>query len=116
MAITAANLSYIGQAPVAGGSATLAFGGSSCQELSYIGTVTFTGDGSLTAATLNLIDGTASLGFTPTGFLAFRVGGNTTSTIAVASIVPVNGVTATVNFTVAPTNGGTITLAVFVLK
>ena len=118
MAITAQNLAYQGAAPVAGGSTTLAFGGSSMAELSYIGTATFTGDGSLTAATLNYLDGTNTLSFTPSAALGFRIGGTATSTISLVSVVDAadGGKTATVNFSAAPANAATVKIAVMVLK
>lgn len=118
MAITAQNAAYLTGAPVANGSTTLAFGGSSLQEFSYLGTVTFTGDGATTTATLNYIDGSAALGFTPSAIIGVRAGGNTTATISVVSVVDAANAnkTATVQFSAAPTNGGTITVAFFVLK
>jgi|SRR5581483_4795185 len=119
MAITTQNLSYTGQGPVGGGSTILAFGGSSMQELSYLGTVTFTGDaGNSTTAILNYIDGVNALAFVPTAFLALRVGGNGTATVSVVSITDNadGGKTATVQFSAAIGNGNTLKMAVFVLK
>lgn len=118
MAITAQNASYLTSAPVANGSGILAFGGSSNLEVSYIGKATFTGDGATTTATLNYIDGTAALPFTPSAVIGVRSGGNTTATISVVSVADNadSGKTATVAFSAAPTNGGTITVAFFVLK
>lgn len=117
MAITAQNLSYLTSAPVANGSGVLAFGGSSVQELSYIGTATFTGDGATTTATLNYIDGTATLPFTPSAVFGVRAGGAATATVSVVSVVDNadGGKSATVQFSAAP-NAATIKVAVFVLK
>jgi len=118
MAIPAQNISYNGQGPVAGGSATLAFGGSSVAEVAYVGTATFTLDGSLTAATLNYIDGTNALPFTPSGILATRIGGTAAQTVTVTSVVDAadGGKTATVNFGAAGSNGNTVKIAFMVLK
>lgn len=118
MAITAQSLSYQGAAPVAGGSTTLAFGGSSNQELSYIGVATFTLDGAATSATLNFIDGTASLGFTPTAVLLNVCGGTQGAAAYIGAIAdtPANGVSTVVRFSGAGTNTNTLKVAVFVLK
>lgn len=117
MAITAQNVSYLTSAPVAGGSTILAFGGKSNQELSYIGTVTFTGDGSATSATINYIDGTNTLGFTPSACLVQRVGGNAANSIvSYAADNADNGATAIVTFSAAPGNNTLIKYAVFILK
>ena len=117
MAITAQNATYQGQGPVAGGSTTLAFGGSSVQELSYIGSATFTGDGATTTATLNYIDGTNALGFVPSMIIGARVGGAATATISVVSIVDNadGGKTATVQFSSAP-NAATYKVGFIVMK
>lgn len=117
MAITAQNASYRGQGPVGGGSTILAFGGSSMQELAYIGTATFTGDGATSTATLNYIDGTNTLSFTPTAVLAQRIGGTAAATITCyATDNADSGKTATVTFSAAPANGATYIVAFFVLK
>jgi len=117
MAIAAVNATYLPSGPTAD-KQILAFGPGSSQEIAYIGTATFTGDGATTSATLNYIDGTAALNFTPSAILAARSGGNTTATISVVSAVDAgnSNKTATVQFSAAPTNGGTITVTFIVLK
>lgn len=110
-------MSYLTGTPVAGGSTVLAFGGSSCQELSYVGTASFVGDGSNTASTINYIDGTNALSFTPSAVMAVRVGGNAAASIvAYAADNADNGKTATITFSAAPANNATVKYAVFVLK
>lgn len=118
MAITAQNASYLGSAPVAGGSTTVAFGGSSMLELAYIGKATFTGDGATTTATLNYLDGTNTLFFTPSAVFAVRSGGSAASTISVASVADNadSGKTAAVNFSAAPANAATVTVVFFIMK
>jgi hypothetical protein len=117
VAISAANVAFLGQGPT-GTLQQLAFGGSSNLELALQGTVTFTGDGSATSATLNYIDGTAALNFTPSGFLFSRSGGTATATITATNIVDAANAnkTATVTFSAAPGNGATVILAVSILK
>lgn len=116
MSVNPANLAYFGAAPVAGGSTVLAFGGSSMQELAYIGTAACIGDNSATAFFINFVDGTNALGFTPTAVVAFRSGGNATNTVAVLSTNAISNTQCTVNFSAAPGTNATATVAVFVLK
>jgi len=116
MSITAQNLSYLTSAPVAGGSTVLAFGGSSQQEYSYIGTATFTGDGSTTSAVLNYVNGTGNgLGFTPSAVIAVRTGGNAANSIVAYAADNADN-TAVVTFSAAPGNGATIKFAFLILK
>jgi hypothetical protein len=116
LAITAQNVTYLTSAPVAGGSTTLAFGGSSLLEYSYLGTVTFTGDGTLATATINYIDGTNTLAWTPSACVAVRVGGNAANTIVGYAQDASDKKTATVFFTAAPANGATVQMAILILK
>lgn len=116
MAVNPANAVYFGQGPVAGGSGILAFGGSSVQELAYMGTATFTGDGSATSFFLNFIDGTNALPFVPTAVIAFRSGGNTTATQSVVSTNAISNTQCTVNFSAAVGNGNTAIVPFIVLK
>lgn len=110
------NISYVGQAPVASGSTILAVGGSSMQELAYIGTVTLTGDGSGTSAVINYTNGTANgLGFTPTAVSVVRVGGNAANSIVVYAADNADN-TAVVTFSAAPGNQATVKLAVVIYK
>lgn len=109
-----ATTTYSGQAPVAGGSATLAFGGSSMLEVAYIGKIDFVLDGSATSATINWIDGTNVLPFTPVAVMQSRNGGN--ATVTVVNIVSITNATATVNFSGAGSNTQTLTLAFQILK
>ena len=117
MSIPAQNASYLGSAPVAGGSTTLAFGGRSMAELAYIGTATFTLDGSLFAGALNYLDGTNALGFTPSGVLATRIGGNAANTVQVYQVDDNgDGISANVRFAAAGSSGNTVKIAFVVLK
>lgn len=121
MSITAQNLAYLGNGTNAalatgGAPAVLAFGGSDAVELAYKGVVTFTLDGSATTATLNYVDGTSAIPFTPSGFIFSKCGGT-------ASVYPINVVdaansnkTATVTFSGAGSNAQTVIMAVMILK
>lgn len=116
MSIAAVNVSYVGAAPVAGGSGILAFGGSSNQEFSYLGTVTITHDNSTVIGVINWLDGTNALPFTPTGVIATRVGGNAANSVAVTMAKPLNNVAGEIHFSAAGANGLTTTIAILVLK
>ena len=116
MSITAQNLAYVQQGPIVSGEQ---MGPSQMEayELSFIGTATFTGDGTLSAATLNYVDGTNALNFTPRGAFALRIGGTATATISVVSVVDNadGGKTATVQFSAAPANAATVKILVAVV-
>ena len=116
MSIPALNATYFGQGPVAGGSTILAFGGSSVQELAYIGTASPVLDGTLTAAVINFIDGTNALSFTPTAVLCTRSGGNAATTTGVNSVSAINNVAFTVNFSAAGSANNILGLVFMVFK
>src|SRR6266436_10208262 len=84
MANTCSNPVYSPQGPTAD-KQILAYGPGSSQEMAYIGTATVTADNSASTVTVNYIDGTAALSFTPTSILCYRTGGTSTATVAVAS-------------------------------
>lgn len=116
MAIANANMSYEGQGPT-GTLQRLAVGnlfGGIAQTL--VGFVTLILDGAATTATVNFIDGTAALEFTPSGIIAFRTGGTGLSTISAvgASSLSTTGFTLTIS--AAGTNTQTVTFALIVLK
>ena len=67
---TANNATYLSSGPT-GTLQQLARGGTSDLELAYIGTASWVGNGSAVTATLNYIDGTAALPFTPAAILRF---------------------------------------------
>lgn len=115
MAITAQNVTYVTAGPAATGQIITA-GPSQSVELAYIGTATFTLDGSTTTATLNYIDGTAALPFTPSGIIFSVCGG--TATVVVNSVVDAgnSNKTATVTFSGAGSNAQTIKIAFIILK
>lgn len=117
MAIATVSASYVGsQAPQFTGQ-VLASGPGSAAEFAYIGFATFTGDAASSTATLNYIDGTQALPFTPSAIIACRVGGAATATIGVVSVVDAANAnkTATVQFT-GTVNAATITIAFIILK
>lgn len=116
MSITAVNGVYFGQGPVAGGSTILAFGGSSTQELAYIGTATPVLDGTLTAAVVNFIDGTNALPFTPSAVLCARSGGNAATTTGINGVSAINNIAFTVNFSAAGSAGNLLGTVYMVFK
>ena len=116
MSISTQSAAYITTGPAKTGQVLVA-GQLSLLELAYIGTATFTGDGSTTTATLNYIDGTQALNWTPTAIFAARVGGNDTAA-GLPYIVDAgnSNKTATVTFTTAPASGKTQTVAFMIMK
>jgi hypothetical protein len=115
MAIPAQNVAFLSQGPAKAGQ-VLAPSHLSALEVAFVGTATFVLDGSLTSATLNYIDGTEALTFTPSGFLFSVCGG--TATVVINSIKDAANAnkTATVIFSGAGSNAQTITVAVAILK
>lgn len=118
MAIPTVNATYVGTvAPQFTGQIVVA-GPSSLQEIAYIGTATFVGDGATTTATLNLIDGTNILPFVPSGIIITRAGRTTDTAAATISCFAtgVSATAATFSFSAAPANAATFTVAFVVLK
>jgi hypothetical protein len=116
MAIPAQNATYLQTGP----SATqqiLAFGPSSGLEVAYIGTATFVLDGTLTSATLNFIDGTAALSFTPSAVLVFVTGGTQSAAAYVtATADTITTTTCVVRFSIAGTNANTVKIGFMICK
>ena len=117
MAITAQNATYLNQGPTASGQ-VLVNNELSALETAFIGTATFTLDGSLTSATLNFIDGTKTLSFTPTAVTAQVIGGtqNAASVIAVQSVLVTDNTKAVVYFSGAGTNANTVKIIFSIIK
>lgn len=86
MANTCSNPSYKPSGPTTDAQ-ILAFGPGSSQELAYIGTATITADNSASTCTVNYIDGTAALPFTPSAILVQRTGGTATATVSAVSAI-----------------------------
>jgi hypothetical protein len=116
MAITTQNIGYLQNGPVASGQ-QLAPSQLESLELSFLGTATFTGDGSTQTATINYIDGTNALNFTPRSVLCWRSGGTDTSVgLPYCKDGGNAGVSGTVQFSVAPANGLTQVIGFAILK
>lgn len=116
MAITTVNATYLSGGPT-GTLQVLARGGQSDLELAYIGTATVTGDGASSSFTVNYIDGTAALNFTPSAILCARSGGAATASIAVVSAVDAGNSNKTMTVTTsAAVNAATFTIVFFILK
>lgn len=118
MAIASVNAVYSGLGPTASGQilAGQAQGGSAAQDLEF--TATFIGDGASTSATLNLIDGTATLSFTPSGLIVARAGkaADTAAATINAFCSSVSNSVATIQFSAAPANLATITVVGRIVK
>lgn len=114
MAITAANSVLQGGQPTKTGQ-IIAQNLADPAVRSIVGVNTVTGDGASSSYTVNIIDGTQDIGFTPSAILCNRSGGAATATIAVVSCVPVDGKTFTVN-TSAAVNAATFIISFELLK
>jgi hypothetical protein len=109
MAITAGNATYCGSGPVDPGQVLAHSGLTGALAKMLVGTATVTGDGASSTFDVNFIDGTDTLGFTPTAVLATRVGGAATSSI---SVVGTSAITTT-KFTV--TTSANVNAATFII-
>jgi hypothetical protein len=85
------------------------------QEPFLLGYVTATGDGAATSVTVNWIDGTQTLPFTPTGVRCSRVGGTDTAA-GLPFAKTITNVSFSLNFTVAPANTTTQLVVVEAFK
>jgi hypothetical protein len=117
MSIAAVNGSYVNQGPVASNQ-VLAPNELSALESAYLGTATFTLDGSASSATLNFIDGTKTLSFTPTAVTAQVIGGtqNAASPIGVVSVLVTDNTKAVVYFSGAGTVSNTVKILFSIVK
>jgi len=114
MAITAVNASYLTQGPAVSGQ-ILANNAKSATETALVYTALVTLDGASTTFTLNFIDGTQTLSFTPSAVTASIVGGTATNVPAIATTTPTNtGVT--VNLSAAGTASTTLLITGFILR
>jgi hypothetical protein len=109
MAITAGNAVYVGTAPTVSGQVIASTVGGPGEARTLRGSATVTGDGASSTFDVNFIDGTATLGFTPTVVICQRIGGAATSTIAVVSA----GSITTTKFTV--TTSANVNAATFIV-
>jgi hypothetical protein len=94
-----------------------AWGGTDSNAPAFRGYVTFTLDGALTTATINWIDGSASIGYVPAGVRVSVVGG-TQPAAAQIHVYPTayTNATCTVTFSGAGTNANTLKLLVEIFK
>jgi hypothetical protein len=116
MAITAANATYEGQGPTVSGQVMVQGPGGGIGQTLY-GFANVVLDGTLTAFTVNFIDGTATLPFTPSAVVVFPCGTYTAATTITA--LSVSAITATgfvVNFSAAGTNGNTYKIVFIAFK
>lgn len=116
MAITAVSAVYATQGPTQSGQ-VLADNSASSSEVALVFTGTAVLDGTLTTFTLNFIDGTKTLSFTPSAVLVGAVGGTQQAVAAVqaSSGIPTNtGVP--IYLSGAGTNLNTVKIAGIILK
>ena len=67
-------------------------------EPGFVGQVTFTGDGTVSTANVNFIDGTNAIGFTPTGVRVSKIGGNDTAVNSIPLVGTFNNIAAVINW------------------
>jgi hypothetical protein len=116
MANSAANPVYKPSGPTADAQ-ILAFGPGSSGEIAYVGTAVITGDSTGSTVTVNYIDGTAALPFTPSAIICVRTGGTSTATVSVASAVDAGNSNKTFTVQASATIGtGTFNIAFLVLR
>lgn len=117
MAIPAVNATYLTAGPTASGQ-ILAPNEQTGLEVAYSGTATFVLDGTLTQATLNFIDGTKTLSFTPTGIDACVVAGTqfAAAPVGVLATKVTDNTKGVIAFTGAGTGANTVTVAFRLLK
>lgn len=117
MAITTLNPTYVnsGNLPLAG--QILASGGADQVELAYKCTWTITLDGAATTAALNIIDGTQTLPFTPSGILLNASGGTQQAAAALSVIVrSITNTVVNVTLSGAGTSANTLVITGFILR
>lgn len=117
MAIAAQNATYVNQGPSASGQ-VLAPNELSNLENALVGTATFTLDGALTSATLNFIDGTKTLSFTPSAVVADVIGGsqNAAAPIGVLSALVTDNTKAVLYFSGTGSNTNTVKVMFWIVK
>ena len=117
MAITTLNPTYVnsGNLPLTG--QILASGGSDQVELAYKANWTITLDGAATTAALNLIDGTQTLPFTPSGVLLNVAGGTQQAAAAVsAAVVSITNTVINIKLSGAGTTANTLVITAMILR
>jgi hypothetical protein len=102
-------------APAIGAAGVPAAGPGDAQEPIIFGFVTATGDGAATSVTVNWIDGTQTLPFTPTAVEVVRAGGSDTS-LGLPFAKTITSTSFSLNFTVAPANTTTQVVVIKIYK
>ena len=109
-------MAVVNFSPLPAGSSALPTGvfalGPGGAEPAAVGSFTVTNTGTATD-TINFIDGTATLGFTPSAVLVFRNGGTAAATISAANVTGITNILCVVNWSATP--GASTTLLGVVL-
>lgn len=127
MAITAQALLQLPAKTALSPAGQIVWGPGDVQEPALVGVVTFTGDGSTTAAVVNFIDGTASIPFTPNVVRVTLVNGSGAGTdsagvlraegsAASPRVSSITNVSATINYSTAIANTSTSVLLIELFK
>ena len=116
MSIAAANVAYVSAAAPTKTGQIVVFGGNDIQDYALGGTVTAVLDGASTTFTVNWIDGTQTLNFTPSRVFMFRCGGTGATTISAVGVSSVTNASATVTISAAGTNTQTVTFAILIQR
>ena len=115
MAISTVNASYLGTAPTKTGQVLANYLSGNDARTLYA-TCTAISDGSDTNFTVNWIDGTQVLPFTPSAVFISRVGGTAAATITPLSVTSITTTSGLVTLSAAGSNLETFILGLIILK
>lgn len=115
MAISTVNVVYSGAGPVSTGQIVAQAGLAGDASRVLFGSATATGDGASSTFTVNLCDGTQTLGFTPSAIIGTRAGGAATSTISVVSVTSITSTSCLIT-TSAAVNAATFVVGLVIIK
>ena len=115
MAIATVNAVYQGIAPTKTGEILAGLGGGDAVR-DLQGTISAISDGSDTNFTVNWIDGTQVLPFTPSGVLISRNGGTAAATITALSVTSITTTSGLVTISAAGSNEETFVFSILLFK
>jgi hypothetical protein len=117
MSITTVDAVYTGQGVPLYSGQIIATGGTDQVELAYKGIATLTLDGSSTTAVVNLIDGTATLPFTPSGVLLNVSGGTQQAATPISvEVVSITNTVINLKLSAAGSSANTVVVTFLILK
>lgn len=116
-AIATVNMVYQGIGPTVTNEVLASYASApGAQDLQGICTAVGESGGADTDFTVNWIDGTAVLPFTPTAVFAHRNGGTAAATISVVGVASITATSALVTLSAAPASAATAVIAIRIMK